>query len=363
MCSAQYLGEILIGRPVATRGVHHGLVHALGVHVDLDLAAAGGDAVEDGLPELVAAFFDAALAVDAEGDAADRRAGFQQRADGIAAVGAVRFRGEPFDGVVGVRAVDPLVAVHPEAELEIDAAGHGLLADELQHFQVAVALGVGELRDAHVVAGDVEQERIGEEKIGVGDAAQEVVADAEAQVEAVEALGGQHREVARPHFAVVVPGLVFDVAGEEAGDAADRVGGALRKCCLDGEGGGRVGGVADAVGKFEEGVDQAARVVAGGEQDVATADFGRSEREGLGDGRRASLLVAGGDDAEVGGSGLCDAVHDAGLDAADGERCGKFAGGPTRGGAAATGSAGSSTMATGRSGGGRPTRWRPGRWS
>ena len=209
--------------------------------------------------------------------------------------------------------------MHPDAELELDAAGHGLLADELQHLQVAVALGIGELGDAHVVAGDIEEERVGEQKIGVGHVAQEVVADAEAQVEAVEALGGEHGEVARPHFAVVVPGLVFDVAGEEARDAADGVGGALGKCCRDGECGGGIGGVADAVGEIEERVDQTARVVAGGEQDVASCNFGRPEREGLGDGRRAPQLVAGGDDAEVGGGGLRDAVHDAGLDAAAGQ--------------------------------------------
>ena len=92
MCSAQYLGEIFTGRPVRDAEIDHGLVHALGVHVDLDLAAARGDALEHGLPELVAALLDAALAVDAEGDAADRGAGLQQRAHGIAAIGAVRFR-------------------------------------------------------------------------------------------------------------------------------------------------------------------------------------------------------------------------------------------------------------------------------
>ena len=84
----------------------------------------------------------------------------------------------------------------------------------------------------------------------------------------------------------------------------------------DGECGGGVGRIADAVRKIEEGVDQATRIVAGGEEDVASGDFGRPKRECLRDGRCAPLLVAGGDDAEVGGSGLCDAIHDAGLEAA-----------------------------------------------
>ena len=156
------LGRDLDGQAGGDGCVHHRLVHALGVHVDLDPAAAGGDALEDGLPELVAAFLHAALAVNTKGDAADGGAGFQQHADGIAAVGSVRVRGEPFDGVVGVGAIDPFVAVHPDAELEFDAAGHGLLADEFEHLQVAVAFGIGELGHAYAVAGDIEEERVGE---------------------------------------------------------------------------------------------------------------------------------------------------------------------------------------------------------
>ena len=86
----------------------------------------------------------------------------------------------------------------------------------------------GRLRGADVVAGHGEEEGVGEQEVGVGDGAQEVVADAEAEVEAVEAVFREHGEVMRPHLAVVEPGLVFDLAGEEALDAADGVGGPLR---------------------------------------------------------------------------------------------------------------------------------------
>jgi hypothetical protein len=58
--------------------VDHDLVDALGVHVDLDGSAAGGDGFEERLPEGVAAFGDAAFAVDAHGEAGDLRAGFEQ---------------------------------------------------------------------------------------------------------------------------------------------------------------------------------------------------------------------------------------------------------------------------------------------
>ena len=53
---------------------------------------------------------------------------------------------------------------------------------------------------------------------------------------------GEHGEVMRPHLAVVEPGLVFDLAGEEALDAADGVGGPLaarlRQSGRAGQGGG-----------------------------------------------------------------------------------------------------------------------------
>ena len=81
-----------------------------------------------------------------------------------------------------------------------------------------------------------------------------------------------------------VRGLVLNVASEETGDAADGVGGALGERCRTGKCVGGIGGVADAVRKVEEGVDQTARVVTGGEQNVASSNFGRSEREGFGDG-------------------------------------------------------------------------------
>ncbi len=207
------------------RQVDHALVDALGVQVDLHFAAGSLDAFEDRAPELVAALGDAAFAVDAEGDAADRGAGAQQRGQGVAAIRPVGFGVESLDGVVGVRAVLPLVAVHPEAQLELEAVGGGLLADEAQGFQIAVALGVRQVHGAHVVAGHRKEERVGEEEIRVGDAAQEIVSDAEAEVEAVEAVFGEHGEVARPHLAVVEPGLVFHLAGEEALNAADGIGG------------------------------------------------------------------------------------------------------------------------------------------
>ena len=134
---------------------------------------------------------------------------------------------QPFDGVVRMRAVLPFVAMHPNPQLEFQAVGDGLLANEAQHFEVAVALGLWQIRRADVVAGDGEEERVGEEEVGVGDGAQKIVADAEAELKAAETVFRQHGQVTRPHLAVIEPGFVFDLAGEKALHATDNVGGTL----------------------------------------------------------------------------------------------------------------------------------------
>ena len=111
--------------------------------------------------------------------------------------------------------------MHPKAELELHAASYGLLGDELQHLEIRVALAVGQLGNAHVVAGNGHQERISEEEICVGDLPDEVVADAQRQIETIEPVRRQHRQILRPHLAIVVPGLVFHVAGEEPGPCCE----------------------------------------------------------------------------------------------------------------------------------------------
>jgi len=209
------------------RHVEHGLVHTLGVHVNADGAAAGGHTIENRFPEIVAAFFDPAFAVDAEGNATNGRASLQDKANSIAAVWAVILLGDSLDRVVRIGAVDPLVAVHPQTELELHSTGDGLLADEFEHFQIAVAFRIGQRRSADTIARNVEKEWIGEEQISIRHLADKIVADAKGKVEAIEALARQHRQVARPHLAIVVPGLVFDVAGEEPRNAANGIGRAL----------------------------------------------------------------------------------------------------------------------------------------
>src|SRR5579872_5211142 len=80
--------------------VDHLLVDAFGMQVDLDFAATATDAVENGSPELVAAFGYAAFAVDTQIDTADRRAGAQKRCERVTAIRTVILGVQSLDGVV-----------------------------------------------------------------------------------------------------------------------------------------------------------------------------------------------------------------------------------------------------------------------
>ena len=73
------------------------------------------------------------------------------------------------DPVVCAGTVGPIVAVHPDAELKLEPARDGLFADEFEHFQVPVALGIRQFGDADVVARNRQQERVREQKVGIGD--------------------------------------------------------------------------------------------------------------------------------------------------------------------------------------------------
>src|SRR5580765_4472530 len=121
------------------------------MHVDLDLPPACGHALKHHLPELVTPFRDTALTVDTKSDTADLRHGLKQCSHGVATVRAVIFGSEPVDCVVRAWTRIPAIAVHPDSKLEIQAACCGLLADKTQHFQIAVAFDVRQLRAAHAV--------------------------------------------------------------------------------------------------------------------------------------------------------------------------------------------------------------------
>src|ERR1039458_3368173 len=79
-----------------------------------------------------------ALAMDAEDDTADRRASLKHRAQSIAAIRPLGLLGQAGNGVVGVSAAGPVIAMHPDAEVKFQTTRHSLLADVLQHLEIVV---------------------------------------------------------------------------------------------------------------------------------------------------------------------------------------------------------------------------------
>ena len=140
---------------------------------------------------------------------------------------------------------------------------------------------------------------------------------------------GQHRQVPRPHLAIVVPGLVLHVAREQPRDAADNIRGTLRHHRRQSQRRPGVRRIPHAVGEFEQRVHQPARILPRSQQHVAPSNFGRPQRERLRHRRRASLAIARRDDTQIAGARLRDAIHHARLNAARAERPGQFPGRPS----------------------------------
>ena len=176
------------------------------------------------------------------------------------------------DRVADVGAVQHLVGVVPQTQLEPQAAELGLVADEAQRRQVLVALLVRHAPGADVVAGDVQQEGVGEAEVVVDRVrvVRVVVLHPEGELQPVDAVGRQLGEVLLPELAVVEPGHVLDVADEAAGDAAHGRGGTLTACRHLAQGSqGRVG-EGDDVGQVEQAVGEAWTVRATDGQDLLT---------------------------------------------------------------------------------------------
>ena len=87
-----------------------------------------------------------------------------------------------------------------------------------------------------------------------------IVAQAERQAEAVEALGGEHGEIGCPHRPVAIPWLIFHVTYETAIHRANPVGGLLYDRRPYVERGERLTRAVHAVGELEQSVNQTALV-------------------------------------------------------------------------------------------------------
>src|ERR1039458_1754075 len=127
--------------------------------------------------------------------------------------------------------------------------------------------------------GNVDQIRAREMQIIAGDAPRKIVAPAEGEAEAIEAVRDEVRKVVAPIVAVVEPALILDIADECAVDASDAVSGLFlerrsERECVHG-----IGRVTYAVGKLGDGVHQAAVIGGGGAHGPLTADLFRCETE------------------------------------------------------------------------------------
>jgi len=239
------------------------------VHVQLDPAAARGKSAEDLAPELKVALWYSALAMHSERDARDGRASFQHAADRVAAVRRVIDWREALNHVVGVRTCDPLVGLRPDAQLEMQPVRGGFIAGDAESLEIACAFGRRQAGHTNIVAGHVDQKGVRKQQVRVNHVAQKVMAHTKREMDAVEAVAGQHRQIAPPELRVAEPGQVLDVAGKQARHAPDRIGRRLDSRTVQAQRRQRVvhrGG--DAISQFKRRVCQPARIGARGEHPV-----------------------------------------------------------------------------------------------
>ena len=131
--------------------------------------------------------------------------------------------GQAFDGIIGVRT--RIIPVHPQAQLKLQAAPDTFLADKFEHLQIAIALRVRKSLGAHAgIFWQRDQKGIREKHVNLAAGRDVIVAQTKGEVEAIEALRRQHRQIFRPELAVIEPRLVFQFALEGAADRAGLAG-------------------------------------------------------------------------------------------------------------------------------------------
>ena len=116
--------------------------------------------------------------MNAHGETGDLRAGIEEQRERVATVGRVGLRRKADDAVIGVGRIGPLIGVGPDAELELKATTGSLGGDELERFEIALALAGLECGlDVHLfVPRDLDEIRVREVEVVAGDAAGKVIA-------------------------------------------------------------------------------------------------------------------------------------------------------------------------------------------
>src|ERR1700722_11033014 len=110
--------------------VDHGLVHALRMHVNFDLAATAGDGFEERFPEGVASFRNTALPVYPKREPLNLWARLQDHGQSIAGIRCMVLPSQAFDAMMCMRTVRPLVSMGPDSQLKLQAPGAGLSGDK-----------------------------------------------------------------------------------------------------------------------------------------------------------------------------------------------------------------------------------------
>ena len=258
-------------------GAQDMFVQTLGMQVEFDLPTTSADSGEDGAPEIVITFGHACFHMDAEIQAGNLGDFAQQEGDAVAAVKAMVLVGHTADLVTCVRHLVEIVALRPQAELELDPAPSRFPADELERLKVLLALQVRKAFHADRIVRQVDQKRVGEVQV---DVAQHVVVigivvgNSQVQRKSVEAVGRQHVEILDPPGAVVEPGLVLDFADEGSRHRPDTG----SRCFDQGQGAKQFAlQIEKPVGQFRDRIRQPGNVMPPGHQSVAVA----IEREGL----------------------------------------------------------------------------------
>src|SRR5215469_13242256 len=174
----------------------------------------------------------------------------------------MRLRCETCNAVIRLRTVGPLVGLGPDAELEFQATTDSLRRDELQGFKIALALTRRErwLNGNSTVCREFDEVGVGKVEVVAGDTARKVIAEAEREVETIEARVGKRIQVACPKGPVIEPRLVFNLRQEGACDTSNSVGRSFHYGCGEMESAQRIIAELHAVGEFKESVDEPTRI-------------------------------------------------------------------------------------------------------
>jgi hypothetical protein len=212
----------------------------------------------------------------AHGQPLNLRALLQQHRQRVAAICRVRLLRQPFDAVIRMRAVGPLVSMRPESQLEVQPARGGLRGNEFQRLQVHLPFAIAELNrrgqhssvrssqlhHAHAVPRNVDQIWIGKVQVIARYAPGKVVLKPEREAKPVESARYQQIQIPQPEILVVEPRFVLNFTAKIAPDAPHFIGRPLQNWLRQAQRGSRVRGKPHSLRHLEQTVNVAAHIAA-----------------------------------------------------------------------------------------------------